>query len=440
MDLFYGIHPPSEVHVPESMYPIETRSRSPSPLSLRDPQDDGDYQQGGSSDEEDKGTRPAVPQRPARPMPLSIAASLDLPSLSHPRRHRSPDLARRSLRRVGTTDSSQNNANIGEGEGGPSLIKTAETTTPVKSEAPFDEAFTSPSQVLSEETPLPHSLIATAPNPILTTKPSGGSFSAHISHVATTSHVLAYDVGEPPACELQEPPSLTTFHRRPLSSAMPPVTSPPPSMRTQQHGIYSTKGLAGPLVDSAKSLPFEDECDEDPTLREGLEEKKTNDPGLRGPSRDVSVGQLTSIYEQYLQKTNAHPPLAASVTKQTLNLSRGSGSSLSLAQHLLARNTSASRTQQHDSDNIPAASYPTRQTAADPPATYWRQKVPSNRSLDKSNSTGHAIGLVPSTAQQQRRSQANDAPGISYSPAEHKKDPSDAGSVTSLPSLRNDYR
>ena len=324
MDLFYGIHPPSEVHVPEAMRRKDSRSRSPSPLSLRDPQDDGEYHNmGESSDEEGhKKSKPIVQQRPTRPLPLSLAAaSLDLPSLTHPRHH-SP---------LGNNGSSQRRLRWGlpdlhntSGEdsslqaSSPKALSTVTAPTPLRTaEAPFDEG--SPKHV--------------APSPVTTTPPRASSTSSapvlslHENSPSSPPMMVVPIVGhdmmeEPPACELQEPPSLKTF-RRPLSSAMPPVTSPPPAQAAAPvarniHAMYHSQ-VQSP--EGTKSLPFEDECDESPTLR-NVEEKKTNEPSpssSRYSTQSVESTRMTTPQRQQAGLPKAQTKLSHRKSRQESN-------------------------------------------------------------------------------------------------------------------------
>ena len=317
----------------------ETRSRSPSPLSLRDPQDYGEYQMGESSDDDDdddntnneqgNARRRAVVERPARPLPLSLAAaSLDLPSLgqsssSSPLVTNGSGASRRF--RWGMSTSGAPAAAVAEDAAPadeesattktPPTSPTKATTLPLKqrtaSEAPFDEGSNSPQRTMRHHNNKLSVTTATATtqehtarmnlspasqasrsgrqnnnnNPLLEESTSPASVtSSQVVHIATS-----LDEEEPPACELQEPPSLRTF-RRPLSSAVPPVTSPPPpaakKKKKQQQAIV--------VEESNKVLPFEDECeDEMMMMHSSNEEKKTNDPGPTRPGTTTVRGHAS---------------------------------------------------------------------------------------------------------------------------------------------------
>lgn len=272
---FYGVHPPSEVHIPGATTRTprrrkEQRSRSPSPLSLRDPQDYGDYDQHESSDDEGGSTK-AQQERPSRPLPLSLAATaLDLPTLAHARNGESPretsggsSRRYRSWSTLTTPEKSTNDESLLASSSPTTSPKTsAVTTTPLRAtpnEAPFDES-SGPRRAAVVANMTPPQRTITPANQTTTTE-EASPFSVTLSSTRGTVAIdVLADEEEPPACELQEPPSLRTF-RRPLSSAVPPVTSPPPPP---------------PSDEPAKMLPFEDECEDD---GHEVEEKKTNDPG-----------------------------------------------------------------------------------------------------------------------------------------------------------------
>jgi hypothetical protein len=184
------------------------------------------------------------------------AASLDLPSLTHRLAHSQSPKVRQQVGNKGYKRSQTL-----------PLDATPPHATPTRSEAPFDEG--------TMRTPPPTQV-----------SPQVASQDA-LSLSSQVPYNWVDFEEEPPACLLEEPPSLKTYHR-PADVA---VTSP-----------YSSPVKAGTLeedptmVASPKAtLPFEDECDptlaRDPTFLEkettaeekkvDVEEKKTDSPRSR---------------------------------------------------------------------------------------------------------------------------------------------------------------
>ena len=237
---------------------------------------------GDSSDEEDNGNKAAsYPQRPSRPLPLSlVAASLDLPTLTHARNNQLSPQGSASGRRIRWTVNEMKKTTLVEEEedsSSPAVIPYSSSPkgvttmpTPARSEAPFDE-----------KTPLP-----VKTEPVAATSPARShekdeSFSSTAEVIVNLD--MQDDMEEPPACDLQEPPSLRTF-RRP-SSVNPRVTSPASKEPSQYPSVNSP---------GEHSLPFEDELDQDPTMLEDVEEKKTNDPSPLRARPLISPLKLTT--------------------------------------------------------------------------------------------------------------------------------------------------